>query len=268
MRRRPLALTLIESIIASFLLLWAILIVIRLFHSGMGYTSRSLEQETAVFLAEQHLERMRAWSETLNGNVYNYDQLSSLAVYNGTPVEAELPGFTLTTRVVAEQLYSGCSQLELSRPVDRRVLRDSACKVQVEVGWSGNTRQLRLCTLFARPALTFPSPAASPAPPTGVLLTGPVDNPVPHLGSTTVQAGAIDRNAAPLEDLFYEWEVVPISGAATLEPSRSGRTATIYNWIYLPDGSRASTGGDVTVRVTARYHGQTVTQESEAIHLL
>ncbi|MBX3170726.1 MAG: hypothetical protein KF760_25195 [Candidatus Eremiobacteraeota bacterium] len=260
--------SLLESVFATFLLLWAIMIVVRLFHTGIGYTSRSLEQETAIFLAEQQLERMRAWSESLNGNVYNYDQLASLAIYNGTPVAAEQPGFTLTTRVMARELYSGCSQIELSRPSDRRVLRNSACTVQVEVKWAGGTRQLRLCTLFARPALTFPSPAPSPHLPTGVIITGPADNPVPHLGSTTLQAGAIDRNGAPLEDLLYEWELVPISGAGTLEQSRSGQSARLFNWVYLPDGTRTSTGGEVSVRVTARYHGQTVYQETGPIRLL
>ncbi|MBN9415494.1 hypothetical protein ABS71_14175 [bacterium SCN 62-11] len=268
MRGRVRGLTLLESVFASFLLLWAILIVVRLFHSGIGYTSRSLDQETAVLLAEQHLERMRLWSETVSGGVYNYDQLTSLAVYNGTPIAGDLPGFTLTTRVMARELYSGCSQIELSRPADRRVLTDSACTVQVDVKWAGDSRKLRLCTLLARPALTFPIPAASPTLPTGVTISPPADNPVPHLGSTTLQAGALDRNGSPIRDLFYDWELVPISGAATLEQSRSGASARLYNWVYLPDGSRASTGGDVTIRVTARYHGQTVFEETAPIHLL
>lgn len=268
MRGKVRALTLVESIFASFLLLWAILIVVRLFHTGIGYTSRSLDQETAVLLAEQHLERMRAWSETLNGSVYNYDQLTTLAVYNGTPVSADLAGFTLTTRVVARELYSGCSQIELGHATDRRVLNDSACAVQVDVKWAGETRQLRLCTLLARPALTFPIPAASPTLPTGVTISGPADNPVPHLGSTTLQAGALDRNGSPIPGLMYDWEVVPISGAGTLEATRSGSSARLYNWVYLPDGSKASTGGDMTVRVTARYHGQTVFEETGPIHLL
>lgn len=266
MRRR--ALTLLETVFATFLLLWAILIVVRLFHSGIGYTSRSVEQETAVFLGEQHLERMRAWSESMSGNVYNYDQLTSLAIYNGSTIPSDLPGFSITTRVVARELYSGCSQMELSRPDDRRVLRDSACTVQVDVKWAADSRQLRLCTLLARPALTFPVPAPSPVLPGGVTLSGPPDNPVPHLGSTTLQAGALDRNGTPIRDLFYDWELVPISGAATLEQTRAGDSVRLFNWIYLPDGTRASTGGDVTVRVTARYHGQTVYQESEPIHLL
>ncbi len=260
-------LTLLETVFAMFLLFWTILIVVRLFHSGIGYTSRSVDQETAVFLAEQHLERMKAWSETLNGNVYNYDQLTTLSVYNGGTTEADLPGFQITTRVVARELYSGCSQMELSRSSDRRVLNDSACTVQVDVKWGASGR-LRLCTLMARPALTFPSPAPSPTLPTGVNLSGPVDNPVPHLGSTTLQASAVDRNGDPIRGLFYEWLVVPIGGSATLEQTRSGESARLFNWIYLPDGTRASTGGDVVVRVTARYHGQTVYQESELIHLL
>lgn len=268
MRRDHRALTLLETVFASFILLWAILIVVRLFHTGIGYTSRSLEQETAVFLAEQHLERMRAWAESTSGNVYNYDQLTTLAIYNGSTLPAELPGFTLTTRVVTRELYSGCSQMELGRPSDRRVLADSACTVQVDVKWAGNRRQLRLCTLLARPALTFPTPAASPSLPTGVTLSAASDNPVPHLGSTSLQAGALDRNGAAIEDLFYDWEVVPISGSGTLEQSRSGGSARLYNWVYLPDGTRTGTGGDVVVRVTARFHGQTVYQESELIHLL
>ncbi|MBS2036469.1 hypothetical protein JST97_15870 [bacterium] len=266
MKGKPRALTLLETVLATFLLLWAILIVVRLFHSGIAYTSRSMEQETAVFLAEQQLERMRAWSESTTGNVYNFDNL--ISIYNGTPVAAELPGFTITTRVVARELYSGCSQIELSQPSDRRVLTDSARTVQVEVKWAGDRRQVSLCTVLARPPLRFPDPAPSPTLPTGVTLSSPSDNPVPHLGSTSLQAGAIDRYGAPLRDLFYEWELVPISGAGTLEQSRAGDSARLYNWVYLPDGSKASTGGDVTVRVTARYHGQSVYQESERIHLL
>ncbi|MFN8610048.1 MAG: hypothetical protein U0931_21075 [Vulcanimicrobiota bacterium] len=262
------ALTLVETIFATFLLLWAILIVVRLFHSGIAYTSRSMEQESAAFLAEQHLEGMRAWSESLNGQVYNYDRLTSVAIYNGATIPGDLPGYTITTRVMAHELYSGCSQIELSRPFDRRVLSDSACTVQVEVKWAGGLRQLRLCTLLARPALTFPAPPAAPNLPTGVTITGPPDNPVPHLGSTSLQAGAFDRNGAPIRDLFYDWELIPISGGGTLEQSRSGSSVTLYNWVYLPDGSRASTGGEVVLRATARYHGQTVYQDSEPIQLL
>ena len=60
--------SLIESIIASFLLVSAFFLVSRLFHAGLQYSSKVESRVVAVQVAEQRMAELRQWAK----NTHNW----------------------------------------------------------------------------------------------------------------------------------------------------------------------------------------------------
>ena len=262
------AVTLMEAVIASFLLLSAFLVVVNLFHSGLGHMSRTENQQLAATLAERELERMRVWSETLNGAQYNYTSPGLATTYDGkSAVPPDFPGFSVATRVIAMGLYSSCTALELAIPsipplVQPRRLPGQASKVVVTVSWSSGQKSLKLVSLFSEPALKFNNPN-----PISITPAGPAT--LAHDGFVDFSASAADTNGQVIDGLLYSWAMVPNDtneGAGTLTQARDGRTARLTNKIYGPpfnssnnyQGIPCYTGGQCLLQVSARYHGQVV----------
>ena len=266
-RRRPHAVTLMEAVIASFLLLSAFLVVVNLFNSGLGHMSRTENQQLAAMLAERELERMRIWSETLNGTQYNYTSpgLASFSVS-----VADYPGFAVATRVTPTGLYSGCSNMEqaiasvapLRQP---RYLPGQASKVVVTVSWANGQKSLKLASLFSEPALRF---SANP-----INISGGSTSLAPD-GSADFSASAVDSNGQPINGLMFSWSLLPIDGAGTLDAARDGSTARLTNRIYGPPfnapdyvGTVVHTGGTCQLQVSAMYHGKVFSANTSVVNL-
>jgi Tfp pilus assembly protein PilV len=267
--------SLLEAVVSLFLLLMCFLVVINLFHTGLGYGNRVQNQQLATTLAEGQLEAIRAWSGQLNGTVYNFDN-PGLAIYNTSTTDSQLGDFNITTTVTPTTLYSSCSQLELgvvpSAPyVQPRTIRQGAQKVQVTVSWDQGSRQLSLVTLMARPILYFQAPPLA----INVTTTGPTT--LGHAASANFTAIGYDSNNTPIADLFFVWDVYAVNATATLTQARDGSIATLTNQIYIPPFSATQTppflgvpapvSGNLFVRATARYHGQTLSANSTLMTL-
>jgi len=258
--RPPGGLSLLEAIVATFLLLSSFLIIVNLFHSGMRYNTRIENQQLAAMLAERHLEQLRSWSELSTAGVYHYDNL--VAIYHGaTSVPADHPTFTLSTRVVDEQLYSPSSTLELGLPPGTllRRLNGSARKVEVVVSWTGS--QVAVTSLFSRPPADFRALNAITVSP-----VGSPSLPLAQNASADFRAEAFDSNDQAIPGLTYQWEIVPIDGNGTLVQARDGSTATLTNAVDVA-GEVYHTGGSLYVRASARYHGRTVQGLSSVVGL-
>ena len=276
--RRPRAVTMMETVISIFLLLSAFLLVANLFNSGLGYSSRIESQQLAAMIAERQLERMRNWSETLNGATHNYATLAS--IYNGTVTTvSDFPQFRVATNVITHGIYSGCTAMEQSilNPavysppfIAPRYLPGQASKVVVNVSWHNNgPKSLELATLFSEPALTFAT-AANP-----LTVTGSVPATLARGASVQFSVAATDSNSSPISGLIYSWALMPINGTGTLTQARDGSTAELTNQIYgLPlnpaapfNGTACFTGGQCQLQVSAMYHGQLVDTTTPVINL-
>ena len=257
------ALSLMEAVISSFLLLSCFLVIINLFHSGLRYSTQIENQQIAAMVAERQLEQMRLWSETAGASGYNFDYLS--AVYGGTSALAsDFSNFSVLTQVVDQTIYSSCSTFERGVAASGGLacsLNHTVKKVQVTVSWDNDTRQVSTCSLFSRPAGALAShnpiaisPTSSPAAP------------LPHLATLQFSATATDAFGNPIPDLRFNWAVVPRDGNGTLTVARDGSTATLQN-VIMVNGGQAFTGGSLVVQATARYHGQTASATSSLVQL-
>jgi len=244
-------LSLLEAVIATFLLLASFLVIVNLFHQGLKYSVRIENQQLAAMVAERQLEQMRSWSEKGSAGVYNFDTL--ISVYNGTSsVPTDYSQFTVTTSVVNSLLYSPSTTLEkglaTSPTVVTREIQNSARKVDVRVVWGSN--QVAVTSLFSRPTTDF---AASN--PIQVTLVGSATLPLGQDLSADFKAQARDTNNQPVTDLTYQWEIVPVSGNGTLVQTRSGSLATLTNAVNVA-GEIYHTGGSLYLRASARNHGR------------
>lgn len=278
---RKKGLSLLEAIIASFLLVSAFLVVINLFHAGLGHSVNVEKEQAACLLANRYLEGMRLWSESLSGTAYNYETLA--AVYDGrSETIDDYTRFQVNTRVTAVTLYSACSNFEstvgalnltTNFPMGTRQLpaaNNSTQSVRVSVSWDGAGQPLVLNTYLCRP---IPNPRAVNPVVVSVQASTPYvagsGTLLPH-GDTgnglNLTATAFDGNNNPLRDIFFEWTVVPTSGDASLLQSRDGSVANLTN-VIRPSGTPKFTGGRVTVVAQAKIHGVNVTGSFGPIEL-
>lgn len=259
--------TLLETIIACFLLLACFLVIISLFHSGLRYTSQIENQQLAAMLAERYVEQMRAWSESPAGNVYNYDNLASI-YSNQTVASPDYPGFSITTNVTAHYLYSSCSAFEQDSAAlgqQARRLNNSAKNIDVGVIWDGGRRRFAVSTLFSRPASTFSTTQA-----VKVDFTTAPALPLAQDATCSLKATGYDVNNQPIDDLFFTWSVYSDSssgGSGTVEAARDGRTALFTHLVYSADGTKQHVTGGVYMQATAKYHGKTVSGQSTKVTL-
>jgi hypothetical protein len=274
--RNGVALSLLETIISSFILMSAFLVMFLLLDSALRYISRSESQQVAASLAERYLEQMRVWSETPNGTVFNFQNPGLAAVYDNTvSVPADFPNFSITTKVSPVNLYSSCTSIEepistspsYSPPlVAPRSIDGKSAQVQALVIWAGGQRSLTLVSLFAAPTLS----------PVSQLVISQSSQPA-LLGADqgiNFFANATDCNNNPIQGLMFSWSVVPINGTATLTPARDGSVANLTNRVYDPPfaapdyvGTPGYTGGQCFVQASATYHGQNITATSPVVSL-
>ncbi len=282
--------SLVETVLAYFLLAGAIYLIVGLFHGGLRAHSRSQRLTEAARVAESTLARVRAWaSDPIHFS-------SPWSGYNGvTFADPDLPGYQVRVDCRPPSpdsldLFSPCRSLEasyLALGIDR-CMKASVVPVRIQVSWGRSYQdQVTVWTHIAEPEralaasptlvggeLTIP-PGPAPHPLVVRRVGGPPD-PVPRNGEVEFEAQLNDARGIPIRDVMFEWYVVPVTGNATLVDSqldpaqpRSGTTRRVRHcyaqnpstgaWRYAP--------GAIRLRARARYHGVEVLQLSEEVVL-
>jgi len=258
-------LTLIETIIASFLLLSRFLVIVNLFHSGLGYTSRIENQQLATLIAERQLEQMRAWSETSSGTAYNFDTLA--AVYNGQNVTVpDFGNFKLMTNVTARELYSACTDFERGSAVNGfqpRSLSNSSRTVDVTVAWDHGAHSLTLTSLLTQTVSSF---STGPNP-INVTFTAAPSLPLAQNATLECQATGYDSNNRPIPDLFFTWNMECVNGSGTLTPTRDGHRVVFSNVVNGTGTTQYHTGGQLYIQARAKYNGRWASGSSTLVDL-
>ncbi len=232
-------LSLVETIIAVSLLTAMALITIQLFHSGLRLTARVQAQTVAAKIARDKLEEIRGWA----ADPANFADWSP---YLDTTNPAPESGFTVRVRSQAEQIYTPCSTFEASNS-QPRLIRDQTRRVEVTVSWSGE--QVQLTTLVGAPPDQWGSPdlVVSPATP------GPL-NPGQ---SVDLAVQAFDASGQPLDDLFFDWFVQPLTGNGTLvKTNRDGSSARLTHQVIGLGGAPTTAPGTCRVHARAVYRGR------------
>jgi len=261
MLKRRSGLNLTETIIAVFLISLGVLTVAALIQAGLVANRKAERAFLAAFLAEKHLERVRAYAST-TPNFANWSSLDGVA----SP-DPEFPEYTVQVDSELTTVFSPSTSLEARVPAaDRRQLTQSYRKVRVRVSWdpADPKESVELYTLVGAPA---DRELAS------ITLTAGGSVPDPLAQNATVPFSAVGRDASGevIPDLFFDWSVNTQSSVGSFaNVSRDGSDATFMHW-YRKD---TLTGNDVhgppgqcQVNVTGAYHSRNLKSSTRVLNL-
>ncbi len=255
-------LSLIETVISTFILLIGGLACLELVATATRHQASSSLEIQAGQLAEQSMGQIRVWAQDptnyRNGwALYDNDHFSS----------GSSPGFDIV--VTSEQLdpQSLCSQLEAKYGSQARTLEQSMRQVRVAVRWNGN-REVGLVSKIGAPL----APVRNPNPISVVRLVGPLD-PIPVDASVLFACDLYDTDGHAIPGVAFGWNVESITGNADLEPVRktAGQQVALFHHFYGTDPELNlpphAIPGQIRLHVEAVYAGTSYAGDSQVIEL-
>ena len=284
--RSPNGMLLVESIVASFLMLFAFMAATQLFDASLRWESTSTNERLAALVAERRLEDLRGWvAQQCKTNGFNNLNWTAQEVVDESYPES--PGFLITVRTTPQientparpgtgrvhprpGFHSPCSSLYAIAPNANddqqknqewqsypysRQLTDSARLVQITVTWANDRNEYRLVSLLtdsieraATPSTDF---ATSP-----VVVSGPGSVSVGSSANYSVEVRL--PNNQPIPDVTTLWTIRPTSGgSASIRPlDSSARRVRV---------TRQSSGAIVLV-AKVRYRGKEIVGYSNIIN--
>jgi Tfp pilus assembly protein PilV len=233
-------LSLIETLLAIFVLMVVFILFASLFQWVLSSSRRGDEAATAGRLASNRLAELRQWAAQAAGPSDNFrsGDWASLSA----PVEAE-PGYQTSVTRIAASCYAPCTQLEslFSQP---RTMSNSCVRVRVRVQWGSNSYDLysQVTAPPVAPHQPYDSNIQISQSSSGTLASG---------ASRELTAQALDANNQPIQDLVYQWNVLPESGTGSLlDMDRNGSRVQFTN-----DNPLTTNGSTLKVAVQATYRG-------------
>ncbi|MFN8610731.1 MAG: prepilin-type N-terminal cleavage/methylation domain-containing protein [Vulcanimicrobiota bacterium] len=214
-------LTLVECLVAIFIITFAILIMAALFRSALDGARRANKVALATTIANKRMAQI----------VYDAQdplQFANWSALDGSPFQdPQFGDFKVTTNSEFETQYSPCSQAELNYPAaQQRKLSSSLRKVRVQVSWSNNPRDVvTLINLVGAPPLNL----------TSVGISESIPDPINPAATQSLTVYGHDAGGGVIPDLFYEWTLAAETGNGELVVSRDGRSASLTNRIYDQD---------------------------------
>ena len=251
--------TLIETVIALFLLLAGIMVLFSLLVAGTGNETRAQGVGRATVAAQNAIARVRAWAQTETNFASDW---SGITGTSPDPDQGDL-SVNIKATPTGPIFYSPCSLLEASR-IGPRELKSSLVPVKVSVSWPGATNPVTMQTVVGEPMRPLPATGAIQ-----IVRSGGPGDPVPHDGQIQLQAHLYDATGAEIPDAFFQWEVIPGTGNATFESSlssRDGRTVIVQH-VYVEGYTTYYIGGTIRVQAETRYWGVGLSQVTPEIVL-
>lgn len=248
------ALSLVETVLAVFLLAAQILLLAGLL-TQFNRSQRDVRQRShAALLAEQKLDEIRAWARRSSNFASNW------GIYQGQVSESD--GFRVEVRVnpAGQPLYSPCLGLEAPYQTRAKLLHHSLVPVRVSVSWGGRD-PLVVNTLVGEPV--------HPRPYTLTFTPDPFfTQPVAPNGPFGFSVELKDGIGQTIEDVMFSWRVKPLTGNASLveSPDRSQRQVRARH-AYMRYGTEVQISGQVELEGRTIYHGQLLILPSDRVNL-
>ena len=192
--------SLLETLLALFLLTGASLLLVVLFHSGLQRSRLAHVEAQARIIAQDALAEVRA--KTMTGSFRIPQDLNSVETSYPHP---DLPSMRVDIRAETQVLASP-STGEEAPYAEKRLLSHSAAKVEVKVSWDSGF--FRLVSLVGE----------SPRVLENVVVSGKGPISAGQGASFTVEA--FDEAGQKIEDAFFVWWVDPLTANGTVVPSR------------------------------------------------
>ena len=248
--------SLVEAVIASFLLLGAVLMSVSLFDGTLQAEVGNEKRVLAALAAETVMADIRQTADT--------DFESVLTSFDGhTHTLPDYPGFQIRSRVERNRLANPCTPLEAGQYTDAdlfpapegRFLRRSAYKAQVDVTWDdrGNQGVSLTENIFNfTPSIDF-----------SVVITHndnvPVgDSELVSLTPRDIRQFRVSATAdgQEIRDLQFTWYVQPLTGTGSIHRvSRDGRRCQYLNGYRTFNGNVHDAPGVCNLVVEATFQG-------------
>ena len=253
------ALSLLEVIIASFLLSFATLGVFSMAQSAWRSQQRTQHLQDASLIASAHLARIRQWASS-PGNYYG-----SWATYNGVSQLWKGDVYTVRTRCTptGRNCDSPCNALEndwRSSSHGSRSLPMAVVPVEVRVSWSPSPRDSFVIVSYVG------EPDRNPADITATV-TGPTPASMPMAATCSYSVQAQDSASIPFSNLVYTWSVDDRYVTETSTSPRHGRSYSAIRDKTISPPTPAIGPNGLMVRCFASYAGRALTIQPKPLDL-
>ncbi|MFA5508150.1 MAG: hypothetical protein WC314_22805 [Vulcanimicrobiota bacterium] len=247
---------LVEAILASFMLLTAVIMSVSIFDSSLQAEASNEKRIMAALVAESALAEIR---DAANNNL-----TSTAGAYDGrTWTDPDYPGFQIECTIQEAELAVPCTVLETQ--YDRaaafpqptgRYLTSSCLKADLKVSWADGRNQsitiTEYITSFAPAddfALSLILPGGSPAT-AATLVT---------LAKDEIQEFSVIARSGGQEvgDIQFSWYVQTLTGFGSIHAvSRDGKLCQYQNAYRNFDNKTKYSPGLCFLVVTAKYQGR------------
>lgn len=253
--------TILETVVATFILAGAVLMLLATFDAGLKNLQASTQLSKALLLAQSDLDRVRGWCQD-PGHFHNpasFPSMGSFAAISGSS------GFESRVDLLSRACYSPDWTSEmLHLPSERRELTASTLQASVTVRWGlGANRQVQLAATLAEPncgwSLTQPIRIVM-TPATATLAQGEVRQ---------FTATAYDQANRAMPGITFSWMVLASSSDGSLQnQSRDGHRVEFIHQLKKPGGGTTyGAPGEVWVLCRGRFWGVEKT-ERQVLQLL
>lgn len=236
--------SLVESIVAIYLLTGAILTVFLLFDHGLRISGETSKQSKLVLVAQRRLEEIRAWAATLSGGAAtNFNNIASLAAAGP---DLKDPDVTVNVQAAIVTIFNPDTNSESAWGAGAKTMVHSVAKVQVKTSFGG-PENVTLVTLIREPAMTWRS--GSP-----MTLASSAQT-VASLASFSNTAQGFSSSGALINDLGVRWHVNPIDSSGDIKPGHQDDVVYTNRFFNSWTNGYASQPGTLKLQAESRYGG-------------
>lgn len=255
LRKNSRAFTLVEAILASFLLLTAVAMSVYVFDSSLQMEANNEKRIMASLVAESALAEIRQQANN------NFNQV--IPAYDGKSwTISEYSGFDISAEVEKTDLAVPCTELEkqydpsASFPAPTgRYLSDSAYKADVTVSWSNSSRDRIVVTENIINFGVSSNFRVDIILPDGTAATNSTVLTLAKDGTENFTARA-RSGGQEVKDIQFTWYVQPITGfGSLLNVSRDGEQAEYINAYRNFKNKLKYSPGDCWLVAKATYQG-------------
>ena len=246
--------SLIETLFAAFILVAAMTVFGTLFQTVLSSSRRGDQLATAARVASNRLEEVKDWARLPSGSSSNF-RVGNWSTWATSYADPNAPGYNVSLSLVSQLCYSPCISMESSF-AQPRSMTSSIKKVRVRTSWSD--QHFDLWSEIAAPTQRPRTPLDN-----AIDVTTSLSGTISNSAGGNLTAQAYDTQGQPIDDLVYQWNILPGSGTGQVVPNdRNGKSAYFTNQGNVGPGPK-----DCQVTVSAFYRGQWLGGNSPTLSL-
>lgn len=242
--------SLVETVLAVFILVIAVSFSAASFHASMKYQRVVRQKAQGLAFSDLVLDQVREWSRVPS----NFS--GSWAAW-GSVTNPNYPDYEARLRVIDRALAMPCTGLSLGIPLAERRSMATSCKwVEVSLLYHGQVTS-RINAMIGEPERLATS--------VSVTAVASLPGSLAKDGGVEFEAKALDSSNRVIPDVSFQWTSAPLSGNGSV--AASGPNGILSNRVVYPDGSTHYTGGQTQVRASCTVRGREISGLSPMVVL-